>query len=924
MLRRAVSARLFAEQAYRVGRFTIVRRLGAGGMGVVWLAYDADLEREVAVKLLRPELAIADPEAAARRVLREAQAMARLRHPNVVVVHEVGEHDGGIYVAMEYVRGTTLRGWLEQPRTHEEILAVFVAAGRGLAAAHAAGLVHRDFKPDNVLIGEGDRVCVTDFGLARLDDGGPTTEPQTHAVATDASGARTGQARAGVERLRTTSSGIAGTPAYMASECLSGRPATAASDQFSFCVALFEALWGVRPFGETLASLATAVTERREPLPPARPRVSAAIRAAVLRGLAHDPARRFATMDELLAELARDRARTRRRIAIAGAAAVAIAGLAWAKAAAPTPCADLDGGVRALWSDQRRGELGAAFVREGRPYAERTWTAAAAGIDAWVDEWAEHAVLACRATEIQRTQSAELLDRRMGCLDRRQRELGALLDALAEPDGFAIERAVQAVGRLPRPRSCSEVDVVGRRDPPPVDPEARAEHARLTDGIAAARAAHDTGRFAEARTLAEPLVAAAVELGHRPTEAEARLVLGDALDSIGETERSRDELELAIAAAEAGGADDVSARAWIDLGYVEAWSREDLDLARRAAAFAEAEIEALGDEPRLRAALLKLRGSILLDAGEHTAAESLLREALAEFERMVPPDEFGAAAVRLSIGNALDAEGRFDDAIVETRAAVEGFSRALGPEHPHTLSARSNLANLLSTVRRIDEAEAEHVEVLALRERSLGAEHPDLAASLTGLAGVHYYREHYERALEYQRRAAAIFERARGHDHTETIAARDNLAIMLRAAGHAAESLAAAQEVLASRRRVQGAEHPEIVTAIDSVAHALHDLGRDEEAAAHYESALALAAKVLRPDHSALLGVLRGAGEVALARGRPVEARKLLERALAIGEAAYGPDHVKLEGVLRALATALDRTGDADAAADMRARAERY
>ncbi|MBC8072248.1 MAG: serine/threonine protein kinase, partial [Deltaproteobacteria bacterium] len=297
ILAATVRARLFGGQPFCVGRFALEGRIGSGGMGVVYLGRDPDLQRPVAIKLLRPDLTLGDATHARARMLREAQAMARLRHPNVVVVHEVGEHDGGIYLAMEYVPGTTLRGWLAaSPRTPREILAAYVQAGRGLAAAHAASLVHRDLKPDNVLVGEDGRICVTDFGLATMP------ADIVPATASDSSGEHPRHASA-ITLSSSGGAGIAGTLAYMAPECLDARPATAASDQYSFCTALYEALWGRRPHGDTLESIATAFVERRPPVPPRERGVSRGIRAAVLRGLSHDPRERFPDMAALLAAL---------------------------------------------------------------------------------------------------------------------------------------------------------------------------------------------------------------------------------------------------------------------------------------------------------------------------------------------------------------------------------------------------------------------------------------------------------------------------------------------------------------------------------------------------------------------------------------------------------------------------------------------
>jgi serine/threonine protein kinase len=285
-----------------LGRYTLGDRLGAGAMGVVYRAEDRDLGRQVALKLLhRPDDALTD------RLVREARSMAQVNHPNVVAVYEVGVADGTTYIAMELVPGVSLRSWQHQPHSVAEIVEAYISAGRGLAAAHAAGIVHRDFKPDNCLVGSDGRIRVTDFGLAA---------------------ARPGDAAVPVDLDLTASGSVLGTPAYMAPEQFTGGNIDPRTDQFNFCVALHEALYGIRPFaGKTFDELGQRVRAGEVRAAPAGSRVSGALRAIVLRGLRPRPGDRFATMDHLLVELGRDRARPWRQTALAAAALAAALGL---------------------------------------------------------------------------------------------------------------------------------------------------------------------------------------------------------------------------------------------------------------------------------------------------------------------------------------------------------------------------------------------------------------------------------------------------------------------------------------------------------------------------------------------------------------------------------------------------------------------
>ncbi|PRP98097.1 Serine/threonine-protein kinase StkP [Enhygromyxa salina] len=291
----------------RIGRYTVDRELGAGGMGVVFLARDPDLDRRVAVKLLGPgSSAGRNLGRASARMRREARVMARLEHPNVVRVYEVGNADGHLFVAMEYVDGVTLDAWLaEAPRSWAEIAAVFLQAGEGLLAAHEVGIVHRDFKPNNVMVEAdtgasqlvGVRTRVLDFGLAGLSDA-PELDDE------DLDGAQAERAAEDAARLTMTGA-MMGTPAYMPPEQFAGTPADHRADQFSFCVALYEALYGARPFpGDTLEALRQSVLAGDHRQPPMASGVPPWLRALVLRGLAAEPDQRWPSMRELLVELA--------------------------------------------------------------------------------------------------------------------------------------------------------------------------------------------------------------------------------------------------------------------------------------------------------------------------------------------------------------------------------------------------------------------------------------------------------------------------------------------------------------------------------------------------------------------------------------------------------------------------------------------
>jgi tRNA A-37 threonylcarbamoyl transferase component Bud32 len=293
-----------------IGRYVIVAPIGAGGVGEVYAAFDPELDRKVAIKLVRPDTSdMVDITEARARMQREAQAMAKLAHPNVVAVHDVGTFGDDLFVAMELIEGATLKRWLaETHRSWREIRDVFVQAARGLAAAHAAGMVHRDFKPENVMIGRDGRVRVLDFGLAR---GAHSDEPVRPLDDTALSHSPLGA-------TLTEPGTLLGTPAYMSPEQHLRQSTDARSDQFSFCVALHEGLYGARPFdGDTIAELGIAVIQGKPAEPPKNTKVPAWLHDVIVRGLATDPAARFPAMDAVIAALLADPAVRRRRIALA-------------------------------------------------------------------------------------------------------------------------------------------------------------------------------------------------------------------------------------------------------------------------------------------------------------------------------------------------------------------------------------------------------------------------------------------------------------------------------------------------------------------------------------------------------------------------------------------------------------------------------
>ncbi|MBC8071073.1 MAG: serine/threonine protein kinase, partial [Deltaproteobacteria bacterium] len=448
-LRQAVRARLLDETVAetRIDRYVVRERLGVGGMGVVYAARDAELDRDVAIKLVRNAQG---PEHAAdqQRLLREARALAQLSHPNVVAIYDVGLHRDRVFIAMELVRGATLRRHLaEHVRPWQEIVLAFAQAGTGLAAAHACGLVHRDFKPDNVLVGDDGRVRVVDFGLAQSDGSMVSTAP--------------GSEDSPASPVLTATGQVVGTPAYMAPEQFAGEPADAATDQFSFCVAFWEALFGERPFpGSTSTELRLAIALGRIVTPAHPERAPQWLRAALVRGLATEPHMRWPSMHALLSACARRPSRLRHWKLVLGIATTAIVTAIAVRSAVAVArahgCVTAAAEIDTLWPDGSAATIAAAFDAGGVIGAETSATKLDAALSAWRESWRGVSERSCVAHRVDRTLDSAQWRRREACLQEQRERLATLTEGLLKPERELVHRALQVAYDLPGNSTCED------------------------------------------------------------------------------------------------------------------------------------------------------------------------------------------------------------------------------------------------------------------------------------------------------------------------------------------------------------------------------------------------------------------------------------------------------------------------------------
>ena len=740
----AVDERL--QRGTSVDRYVVLYELGTGGMGIVYAAYDPQLDRKVALKLLH---AHSRSDRARTRLLREAKAIARITHPNVVTVHDVGTFEGRVFVAMEYVEGLTLRRWLQEARRPwPEVLAVLRHAGEGLAAAHEGDLIHRDFKPDNVLVEEGGRAVVLDFGLARRT----SSQDEPPPLSEDGSISVRPESLEGAELTRTGAK--LGTPAYMAPEQHLSAPTDARTDQFSFCVVLWEALYGARPFAGSTAREARYSVLKGDILEPRESDVPISMRRVLERGLSLDPDARFPDMRTLLVAL--DRAPRRRipRWAIGGAVAMTGVGLAsgaWMseREAKASPCADASERWLGVWDDGTRAEVEDAFAASGAKYASAAWGTVSQTLDRYTEAWSLAHRDACEATHVHNEQSQETLELRMSCLRGRHQAVSALLREFTDADPSVVENAVEAVNGLPRLVECNDLARLQAAPPLGRSPDVH-KTVPLRQDLVDARAKESSARYDQAQALVARVLLEAEAIGAADVEAEARLRMGSILERRSEFVQAERAYLESIWAAERAGHRFVEAEAWVRLVWVTGVERFEPERGQLWAEFAEAALDRAGGGPVLEAQLRHNVGGVLYTLGRHEEALAEYRLALDHQLQLLGEDDPRVATTYNHIGNALIELERYEESEASCRKALQIRKRLFGEQHPTVASALNNLGELARKRERPADALAQVTASLEIVGRS-GGRAEDVAAMIAGWA---------LRELGRPREALPRFERA--------------------------------------------------------------------------------------------------------------------------------------------------------------------
>jgi serine/threonine protein kinase len=704
-------------------------------MGEVYAAYDPELDRNVAIKLLRAGRNSSSDEARAR-LMREAQAIARVSHPNVVIVYDTGTHQGRVFIAMEFVEGHTLGYWMHaRPRTWPEVLDVFTAAGRGLAAAHDRDLVHRDFKPDNVMIGGDGQVRVMDFGLVQLagerdgevlvadDDTDEEPLPDVTPAPSDletsndlmttrATDTASPSRRITRRRSRTASNAqmtrfglTLGTPAYMSPEQFRAEPTNAATDQFSFCVALYEALYGERPFaGRDYDDLGNNVAAGFVRSPPKGSPVPFWLRQVVLRGLSVNPGDRWASMHELLAQLEQQPAVVSRRRFVA-AAVNKLAGV-WEPPRGDRPT-----------DSAARIEIRRAFLATDKAYAKKAWSKTSQILDAYARRWSDLYVEACEATHVRNEQSTEVLDLRMACLQEGLEDLRALCRMFRQATPAVVENAVSAANGLRGLDRCENIELLRAVVRPPDDAATLAAVARLRAELAEVRALCGVGRVNDALAAVEPLRAQAKAIGYAPLLADVLITASTVYVDKGMADAGARAAEDALWTALGCRHDEVAAEAATCLVYLVGYLQARGDAARVWSHLAEALLERMGGHDLIWGWLLTNNSAVYQSQGRPTQALEDARRALAAKERFLGPQhpDFGLSLNALSL--CLDGIGETAQAIEHVERAIPIVENGFGADHPRTAILLSNYSEFLNRMGRFAEANEPARRALAIFER---------------------------------------------------------------------------------------------------------------------------------------------------------------------------------------------------------------
>ncbi len=741
-----------AKPGSKIGRYEILRPIGRGGMGVVYLATDPKLGRKVAIKLVKPSLKADDRvQHYERRLMREARAMAQLTHPNVLTIYDVGMHGDQVFLASEWVDGATLEDWICEHTHHwQSIVTMFRGAARGLAAAHEAGLIHRDFKPSNVMIGKDHRVLVFDFGLVK-------------------------STRATMGEITTQLSGnfIVGTPAYMSPEQMVGDPADERSDQFSFCASLYESIAGKRPFaGRSLVELLSNIKAGKIEEPRKIPKW---LWELLKRGLQRKPEDRYPSMNAVLAVMDAGLADRRRRKLFVGLGVAGLLGVGVAAAmvmqrgvTAEEVCGAKLQEVKGAWDAPRRQATKEGLLSSETDYAAAMWQSVSSSLDRYSSELLGQSHASCLETKLTGKQREETFVRRNLCFERLRTQLDVVTQRLQAGDLSSVQNAFVLVQGLDPVSSCQPSALDGMEEVYPLEPGKRRT---LWQALKMLEISLVLGHETEAQLRAESLLSAPV--GSRVVEAKLYSNLGFSLKLQREYAQAVQAFESAFYAAVAGKDDGIAAQATCEIVSVQALRLHDEGAAARWQQLARSAVERDGS-PGALGIWHRTLGSLAQQKGQLRLAEKEYRESLELLSLEYGDEHLEVAKGLVLLGRSLLALHNAE-AVTRFEQLIALHKKSVGPLHPKTAEAEVLLASALHQNGKTEEATALATTALSSLIEGYGERHAEVSRALNVLAELAVAAGDFEAANRDLLRAIRIKQQVYGPQSLRLVSTLLNL-----------------------------------------------------------------------------------------------------------------------------------------------------
>jgi tetratricopeptide (TPR) repeat protein/predicted Ser/Thr protein kinase len=854
-----------------IPRFLVLSKLGEGGMGVVHLAYDRDLDRKVALKVIRSDHG--EPTELEVRLMREAQALAKLANPHIVNIHDIIEYNGQACILMEFVDGETVRGWLVKgKRSWRDILDVFIQAAKGIASAHAEGILHRDIKPSNIMVGRDGRTRVMDFGVAKAVESIPTAT-----VSLECNDAVVGCPSGGLTRTNQ----LVGTLGYMSPEQITSGEATMQSDQFAFFVALDEALYGrssVR--GLTRATAAVEAAGLQDAPRPREAGVPQWVRRVVERGLSVDPSRRLESMEAVVDALSSDPRDKRVRMAlitgmVAIVASVVVVPPAYQRIRdqrAAHQCLTASEPVET--SEINAYEQAGAAMNES---SRQMWEAAGRGLMAYRDDIEDVWAAGCRDTIQEKIHDDQWLTLSQDCLAHRRVAMHGLLEIASKRGDEFAPYIARAVDKLPSVQDCAEDsyllhhDIEGFSNSP------------VSAGLEKVKVLYFSDRFTEARALATELIPD-VQGSELKIEIQYYITLCD--EQLG-AEFSDIQMYLIDAFHQASeiDAEELSIRVInsivANLGFKQQrmddaleWSRHGITRARAAKL----------TNSRTYAELLNTIGVVQVNRGDLDAAKGMLREALELFEVIAPRDHI-VAVIKMNLAIIAINERDLEAADRELAEALEVSLESLGPSHPRTAMVYQNMGRVYFDRQEFDRALETNLHVIKIYEAvgELGDNYETAFINTKqNVAAVYAKQGRPAEAASIFEELLARYRKSKNPDEIAMSMILVNLSGVYTGLGEPKKAFVYASEGAVLREKLFGLEDKRTMSAIVMVGEAQYHMGQLDDAFATLERALSAGAK-LPPDDPALAHPIGSLGRLYASRGDYVKAIEHIENALALG-----------------------------------------